>query len=120
MDDLSNMSWETFKKTYADIIAKCILRLKPNRFACFVVGEIRDDKGGYKGFVPFTIQAFQQGGMRYYNEIILVNVAGSLPVRVKAQFRYRKIGKMHQNILVFYKGDVDSIPSQMSEVETGD
>jgi hypothetical protein len=35
--------------------------------------------------------------MEYYNEIILVNVVGSLAVRVRRQFNGgRKVGKMHQ------------------------
>jgi len=50
--------------------------------------------------------------MKYYNEIILYNVVGSLSVRVSKQFEpYRKIGKIHQNILVFYKGDPKLIQS---------
>lgn len=119
MDDLSNMSWDTFKRAYEDIISKSVLRLKNNRFACFVVGEIRDDVGGYKGFVPLTVNAFKKGGMRYYNDIILVNAVGSLPVRIASQFAYRKIGKTHQNVLVFYKGDMDVIPRHFKEVESG-
>jgi len=119
MDDLSNMSWDSFKRIYTGIIAKSILRLKDNRFACFVVGEIRDQVGGYKGLVPLTINAFNAGGMRYYNELILVNVAGSLPIRIDGQFSAsRKIGKMHQNVLVFYKGDIASIPKHFKEVDS--
>jgi len=116
--DLSNMSWGTFKERYKSIIEKCILRLNSNRFACFVVSEIRDENGGYKGLVPLTIQCFVQGGMRYYNEMILVNVAGSLPIRVAGQFQYRKIGRTHQNVLVFYKGDIEQIPKNFKEIDT--
>jgi hypothetical protein len=118
MEDLSNMTWQAFKDTYAQIIAKAILRLKQNRFACFVVSEIRDEKGYYKGFVPYTIEAFYKGGMRFYNELILVNVVGSLPVRVNNQMTNRKIGRMHQNILIFYKGDPDCIPSNFNSIDT--
>lgn len=110
MDDLSNMSWGTFKQRYNDIIAKCILKLKPNRFLCFVVSEIRDEIGSFKSFVPFTIDCFNRNGARYYNEIILVNSVGTLPIRIANQFAYRKIGRTHQNILVFYKGDIEAIP----------
>jgi hypothetical protein len=79
--------------------------LKQDRFACFVVGDVRD-KRFYYNFVSDTIQAFKDAGMEYYNEIILVNVVGSLAVRVRRQFNGgRKVGKMHQNVLVFYKGD---------------
>lgn len=116
--DLSNMSWGSFKEHYKAIIEKCILRLNNNRFACFVVSEIRDENGGYKGLVPLTIQSFTQGGARYYNEMILVNVAGSLPIRVAGQFAYRKIGRTHQNILVFYKGDIEQIPKIFQDIDT--
>jgi hypothetical protein len=118
MDDLSNMSWDTFRLTYTNIIKQSILHLNDNRFAVFVVSEIRnaDRGGGYKGFVPLTIKAFVDNGARYYNEMILVNVAGSLPARIQHQFTTRKIGKMHQNVLVFYKGDPEKINSIFPEI----
>jgi DNA modification methylase len=119
MEDLSNMSWESFKDKYKRIISNSVLMLKDNRFACFVVSEIRDDKGFLKGLVPFTIEAFRQGGMRLYNEIILVNAIGSLPVRINGQFQYRKIGRTHQNVLVFYKGLVENIPKHFNNIDTG-
>jgi hypothetical protein len=44
--------------------------------------------------------------MDYYNEIILITQTGSLAIRVGRQFTIsRKIGKTHQNVLVFCKGD---------------
>lgn len=117
-DDLSNMSYEDFIIAYRSIISKSVQKLKDNRFACFVVGEIRDEKGIYRNFVGDTIQAFIDAGMNYYNEIILVNVAGSLPVRVGRQFEgSRKVGKMHQNILVFYKGDWQKIKEEFPEIK---
>lgn len=104
--DLSNMEYEDFKKAYFEIIKKSCALLKKDSFACFVVGEVRDKKGIYRGFVNDTIEAFKKAGLSYYNEIILINTAGSLPLRVQRFFnRSRKIGKCHQNVLVFVKGD---------------
>lgn len=117
MDDLSNMSWDSFKLNYNKIITQCILKLENDRFACFVVSEIRNEIGGYKGLVPFTIKCFVDAGARYYNEIILVNVIGSLSLRVSRQFQSRKIGRMHQNILVFYKGDIEQIAKVFPEIK---
>ena len=52
-----------------------------------------------------------------YNEAILVTAVGSLPIRVAKQFAgYRKLGKTHQNVLVFFKGDPKTIKS-FGEVE---
>ena len=119
MNDLSNMSWDTFKYVYNQIIGKLVLRLKEDRFACFVVSEIRGDDGTYKSFVPYTINCFNNAGAKYYNEIILVNSVGTLPVRIASQFAYRKIGRTHQNILVFYKGNYNNIPKYFNKIDTG-
>lgn len=115
--DLSNMSWRTFKDRYRVIIERCVLRLNSNRFACFVVSEIRDGNGSYKGLVPYTIDCFVRAGAWYYNEAILVNTVGSLPVRIANQFTHRKIGRTHQNILIFYKGDMEQIPRHFKGID---
>jgi hypothetical protein len=45
-------------------------------------------------------------GMSYYDEVILATMVGSLPIRAGKPFEVsRKIGKSHQNILIFVKGD---------------
>jgi hypothetical protein len=104
--DLSTLDYGAFLAAYRDIIASTCAMLKENRFAVFVVGEVRDKRGNYYGFVPDTINAFRDAGLSYYNEAILVTAAGSLPIRTGKQFRTsRKVGKTHQNVLVFCKGD---------------
>jgi len=104
--DLSNMNPDAFIKQYRDIIAKTCALLKNDRFAVFVVGEVRDSKGIYRRFVPETIQAFEDAGLRFYNDIVLVNAIGTVSMRVANQMvSSRKIGKVHQNVLVFVKGD---------------
>ncbi len=106
-NDLSAMTWEGFVGLYRSIIRKAVERLKPNRFACFVVGEYRDKKTGlYRGFVPLTCASFMAAGTALYNEAILVTAVGSLPIRITKQFESgRKLGKTHQNVLIFCKGD---------------
>lgn len=47
--DISNMEYEDFIEKYRMIIKKSCEMLKENRFAVFVVGEIRDKKGFYRG-----------------------------------------------------------------------
>lgn len=105
-DDLSTLKYEDFKPAYFEIIAKACAQLKDNRFACFVVGDVRDKKGNYYNFVGDTVEAFKAAGLHFYNEAILVTSVGSLPIRVGRQFASgRKLGKTHQNVLVFVKGD---------------
>ncbi|AGM11786.1 hypothetical protein M201_gp11 [Haloarcula californiae tailed virus 2] len=113
-EDLSNMDYPEFLETYRTIIAQGVERLKEDRFAAFVVSEVRDDEGFYRGFVSDTVQAFEDAGMHLYNDAVLVNTPGTLPVRVRNYFeRGRKLGRMHQNVLVFFKGDPD--PSNIRE-----
>jgi len=104
--DLSNMRYEDFLEVYRKIIAGSLSMLKADRFACFVVGEIRDRKGFYRNFVGETVRAFWDAGAVLYNEAVLITMAMTVGLRSGKQFKAgRKLGKTHQNVLVFCKGD---------------
>ncbi len=119
--DLSTLSYEEFRPAYAQIIAAASRMLKPDRFACFVVGDVRDKRGFYYGFPWHTVQAFEDAGLRLYNEAVLVTAVGSLPVRAGKQFAAtRKLGKTHQNVFVFVKGDPKKATDAVGPVEFGD
>lgn len=107
--DISNMDYPQFLETYRSIIKAAVSHLKDNRFAVFVVGEVRNKKTGeYYNFVPDTIKAFEDAGLKYYNEIILLNVAGGKAYTAGHDAKKsRKIAKVHQNILAFVKGEAD-------------
>ena len=116
--DISNMEYDDFLKVYRSIIKKAVAKLKEDRFACFVVSEIRshDKNGSYRNFVGDTIKAFEDAGMDYYNEMVLVNPFGPVAMRVTRQFNAsRKVGRTHQNVLVFYKGAYDKIKENVPE-----
>jgi hypothetical protein len=117
--DLSNAgAYDVFIQQYNAIIAASVAMLKPDRFACFVVGDIRDKRGMYRNFVSDTIAAFEAAGAELYNEAILVTALGSLPIRVGKQFESgRKLGKTHQNVLVFVKGDPRKATAACGDVE---
>jgi len=119
--DLSNIgTYEEFITKYRCIIKQCCDMLKDNRFACFVVGDIRDKNGFYRNFVADTISAFQDNNVLLYNEAILVTAIGSLPIRITKQFGNRKLGKCHQNVLVFYKGDPRQIKNEFTDFNISD
>ena len=119
--DVSTMKYPEFLAAYRRIISICVGMLKPHRFACFVVGDIRDGKGFYRRFVSDTEQAFRDCGAQLYNEAILVTAVGSLPIRVGRQFESgRKLGKTHQNVLVFCNGDPRKATTAVGPVEFGD
>lgn len=84
--DLSVMEHHEFLAAYRDIIRLACARLADNRFACFVIGDVRDPKGFYRNLPGVTVAAFEAAGLRLYNECILVTAVGSLPIRVRRQF----------------------------------
>lgn len=119
--DLSTMDYPAFLIAYRAIITACCKLLKNDRFAMVVVGDIRDRKGFYRGFIADTQQAFRDAGLMLYNDAILVTAVGSLPIRTGKQFESaRKLGKTHQNVLVFVKGDPKKATKAVGPVECGD
>lgn len=103
--DISNLDYDQFMKQYRAIIADSADLLREDRFAVFVVANYRDDHF-MRDLVGDTVKAFEAAGLFLYNEAILVNNAGSLPIRVSRQFPIsRKLGKQHQQVLIFLKGD---------------
>lgn len=118
--DLSTLDYDDFRKALGEIIAGACGHLKADRFACFVVGDVRDKDGHYHGFPSHVIDGFERAGLRLYNEAILVTAAGTLPIRAAKQFATsRKLGKTHQNVLVFVKGSARAATEAIGEVEFG-
>lgn len=114
--DLSNMSHEAFFAAYSAILGRTYSKLKPDRFAVIVTSEVRDSTGGYICIVPKTIAAMEAAGYRYYNELILVGVGGTLPLRAPRVMRAtRKVGRQHQYALVFAKGDPEKAATVLAQ-----
>jgi len=115
VDDLSNMEYDIFLKKYESIIEKSYKKLKENRFFVLVVSEIREltktgnyKIGSYKGFVSDTIKICEDSGLHFYNDMILFNSQHQASRVVDTYFeRNRKVASVHQNILVFVKGNPD-------------
>lgn len=123
-NDLSNMpTYKDFLRKYGAILKCSADLLSEDSFFVIVVSEVRADQqdlthSQYLGLVPDTIKILQDScGLHYYNEIILENAIGSLPIRAPKSFdKTRKIGRHHQNILVFYKGKIEHIESKFGKV----
>jgi len=116
--DLSTMAHDDFFVVYKRILQNTYAKLKQNRFAVIVMGEVRGKDGRYIGTIPKTIDIMEQAGYGFYNEIILVNSAGTLPLRAgRTMQASRKVGKMHQNILVFVKGDAAKAAKELGDIK---
>ena len=108
--DLSNMNYNDFITAYTDIITTACRKLKNDRFAVFGVGDIRDKAGFYRGFTDDTKRIFKDAGLHLYNECILLEQYATAVMRAGMIFSAgRKLTKVHQNVLIFYKGNPKEI-----------
>jgi hypothetical protein len=113
--DISNMNVNEFDVKYKSILTKSVAKLKPNRFYGIVVSEVREPSvtgkystGRYRGLVHKTIDILESAGMEFYNDMILFNSQHQASKVGKVYFeRNRKIPSVHQNILIFVKGNPD-------------
>lgn len=99
--DLSNMDDVKFTKKYIRIIKKSCALLKPNGYACFVIGNVRGKDGFFKDLVKLTKNAFRKAGLKLYNDAILLNATGTARLRTKGFAKNQKLVKVHQNVLIF-------------------
>ena len=115
MNDLSTLSERNFDIKFDKILYKSILQLKQNRFFGIVVSEVRNPSttgnysiGNYRKLVSKTIQMCESHGLKFYNDMVLFNSQHQSSRVGKTYFdRNRKIPSVHQNILIFVKGNPD-------------
>ena len=119
--DLSTMPYEEFVEAHAYIIRCAAGLLKEHRFAAWVVSNVRGSGGAYRNLVGDTVRAFEAAGLVFWNDAVLVTAIGSLPLRVRSAFKgSRKLGKTHQNVLIFLKGDPREAAKACGEVSVSD
>lgn len=123
--DISNMTWSDFLKAYREIIHLALKALAYDRFAGWVIGEVRDPKGAYRNLVGATVNAFRDSGAAYHSEAILVTSAGTLPLRAAKFFTTtRKLGNTHQTVQTYVKGSakraalaLEPLPNVVADIE---
>ena len=118
--DISNMSYEEFAEVYSEILKRSARKLKDNRFAVVTISDVRDKKGFYQDLTGLTKRAFSKEGLYFYNDMILLNAVGSGSLRARRLMNNRKVTRMHQNVLVFYKGNPKNINQHFEVLETLD
>lgn len=118
-NDASNQgSYEDFIGILRNAFTAALGCLKDDRFAVIVVGDVRNKKTGcYYDFCGDIKRIFRDNGAELYNEIILVETGASTALRAGRYMESRKVAKMHQNILVFYKGNTKNIKSNFPKIE---
>ena len=120
-NDASNQKdYESFIAILDEAFKNAVKCLKDNRFAVIVVGDIRDRRNGvYYDFCGSIKRIFKEAGLSLYNEIILIEQSATSHLRAAKCIETRKVVKVHQNVLVFYKGDTADIKEHFKPIEYG-
>nr|DAT06046.1 MAG TPA: Putative modification methylase [Caudoviricetes sp.] len=118
-NDASNQgTYEEFIGILANAFKAAYSCLKENRFAVIVIGDVRNrSNGAYYDFGGDIKRIFRECGAHLYNELILIEMSSSVALRAKKYMESRKVAKMHQNILVFFKGDPTNIRTEFPAIE---
>ena len=121
-NDASNQAtYAEFYKIIDEAFTAAASCLKQDRFAVVVCGDVRNKKTGeYYRFPDDIKSTFQRNGFTLYNELVLVDLVGTARLRVAKYMKNRKVAKVHQNVLVFYKGDTRQISKVFPEIEVAD
>lgn len=116
--DLSTMSYTEFTHAHHLAIAGATQLLAQDRFCVWVISDVRDKHGNYRGLVADTIKAFQDVGMNFYNDIILREPIGTARLRSPRLFNLtRKVARTHQHALVFVKGDGKAAARRLDPID---
>ena len=104
--DLSAMPYGAFLDAYRGAIRDALGYLRRDRFAAWVISDVRDKHGIYRGLVADTVRAFTDAGAGLYNDAIYLEMIASGSMRAEAPFTAnRKLTRKHQHMLIFVKGD---------------
>lgn len=117
-----NRTYNSFLADYHTIMSHACERLRNNRFALVVISRYRDKTNGtMHDFVGDTVKIMRNAGCDFYNDIVLINSGGSAPMRANGTFirGNRKMVKLHQNVLVFIKGDPRKAAARLPQLDTG-
>lgn len=115
-NDISNMDYDGFCAAYEEIMLNSFKTLRENSFAVIVISDVRGKDGEYLRLCDLTKDIAKKGGLKFYNEIILINNAVSAALRARRNMRNRKVVRTHQNILVFYNGDTTKVGQNFEEL----
>lgn len=115
--DISHWRYDDFVAGHRQSIRDAVDRLRPNRYAAWVISDIRNRKtGAYRGLVHETINAFSDAGCWLLNDFVILDNVGGAAFRAERLFRAnRKVVRMHQHLLIFVNGDMGAAAARVVE-----
>jgi 16S rRNA G966 N2-methylase RsmD len=118
--DLSTMPYPIFREEFKVALANAYKQLRPNRFFIIVIGDARSPKGDghYYGLIADTVNVMREIGAHLYNDLVTVDPVGTLAARAgRYMSTTRKVGRGHQHMMVFVKGDGKLAANACGEME---
>lgn len=116
--DLSNLDTEDFDQAMTDTIREAARVLRNDRFSAFIVGNVRDKRGNLRSMHRLMVNAAEAAGLSYAQDAILVTPTGAVQVNAGNTFtRTRALGRTHQEILIFCKGDRKKAAARLGDVD---
>lgn len=120
-NDASNQKeYAGFLQILDNALTGAVQCLKKNRFAVIVMSNVRGGAGAYYDICSDITRIMQRNGLLLYNELVLLNCCGTAQIRAANYMRNRKIIRIHQEVLVFYKGNPKAIQGDFAEIEVAD
>lgn len=104
--DLSAMTWTDYLSALATIITQTARTLRPDRFACWTISDVRDSRGHLRMLPSRLAGMLTDAGMHITNELILVAPAGIAAKRMRPPWQQcRTTTRRHQIVYTAVKGD---------------
>jgi DNA modification methylase len=118
-NDASNQkSYEGFINILKTAFTGAMNCLKDDRFAIVVMSNVRAKDGAYYDICGDITRIMQGCGLVLYNDIVLLNSIGTVAIRAGRFFNSgRKVGRCHQQVLVYYKGNIKNIKSNFEPLD---
>ena len=120
-DDLSNMTPDEFDAAMADTFRAMNRHLRDDSFAVFVVGSARNKRGDLMDMKALMQRCAAGVGWSYANDMVLINSIGTAAQRATGPFRAKRtITRIHQDVVVFCKGDRKRATLRCGDVHIAD
>lgn len=117
-DDLSTMSPKEFDSAMVKTMREVARVLRQDRFAVFIVGNVRNKKGELLSMHRCMLNAAEAAGLTYVQDAILLTQVGKASLRSPRQFKQtRVLARTHQEILIFVKGDRKKAAKRLGDVD---
>ena len=119
--DLSTMKPDDFDAAMADTMIALAKTLKADTFAAFVVSNVRDKNGFLIDMRACMNNAARLAGMKPMSDIIYLTPIGTGAMRAPRAFSgTRTVVRIHQEVLVYCKGDRKRAAAKLAPITIDD